>query len=201
MIDHVKRAAEKLSEGFVLLYKDWNVARSILNFVPQSVALFIPLLGYAILFNDTVLKIFSFDRITGSEDGLNLTNIQMTYFGLILVALARLIYSARCHVIVRRHATAADYHRDELRYVHGPQAESLLYDCVPFETARDLLKAERDAEREGTPFDVIASTLYFELAREKPVSRFFCINIAIAGIVLLVIPSAHLFIRVLQSLF
>lgn len=67
-------------------------------------AMFVPILGYMIIFNDEISSVISFNNITGGSNFQiieNYTRLQFVYFGLILLGLSNFLYLLRRPRVMR----------------------------------------------------------------------------------------------------
>lgn len=186
-----------LTSYFFRVYTSWGITRSILNIVPQSTAVFVPLLGYAILFNDFMLNFISFNTLTGAEQGVSESQIRMTYFGLIIISIARVMYSIRCNSIVRRHENAAYYYRDELSNTSYDEVENALKSILEEKSADEHLSS--DLNNHSVRMKA-ANAIYSKLDNAHLLSRIICLFLAFLGLIMLTYPSFILFFRVVAAI-
>lgn len=79
----------------------WGNYGNILNHPVTNISLFIPIFGYLILFNDNIIGSIEFKELLGETDQKLYflvspqIRIKLIYFGLIFIALSRLIYLIR----------------------------------------------------------------------------------------------------------
>lgn len=193
---YILEAFALIAKTIDIMFLRWDLARAILNIIPQWIAILTPLFGYAILFNDSILTQISFDKLTESEVGPSIDQVQMTYFGLIFISIARVIYSVFCNPIVRRHVNASYYFKDELSHM---SKEAVLF------VAQSTLESMRDKGAHEYSWDMpdqkakVAEEIYSALNRRGVRSRYVCLALACSGLMLLFIPSFNLFLRVMNA--
>ncbi len=90
----------------------WSNLRLLLDQNLVRLAVFAPLLGYIILFNDTITDQFEFENLIGSNSTLFLSTksrLQLIYFGTILCSACAIWYKIRCPEQIRLAANSRDY--------------------------------------------------------------------------------------------
>lgn len=93
----------------------WSTLRAIGNSPAVKMTIFIPLIGYMVIFNENILRyvqlseyIFGNDVATGAGAHVSLRLI-VIYFGLSFLAVGSIIYQLFCPVEVKRFKTSIDY--------------------------------------------------------------------------------------------
>jgi len=90
----------------------WTRLRSLSNSTAVKLTVFIPLIGYIVLFNSYVVDYLALSRHLFSS-GDTISNISwrliFIYFGLIFLAIGSAIYQFFCPVEIKQFATSADY--------------------------------------------------------------------------------------------
>lgn len=179
----------------------WEWVRPLLASPMAKATVFIPLVGYSLLFSDFVRDVWSFDSLTGETNiSISTWRQRCVYFGLILLAASQVIYHLRAHRIVRRYEVASDLLASEgnfLQRVHWPDNEFNRISGIHL--LQDEIRIERSAY--GTENALAGSiAVIFEAAQKlNPISIRACILTAAIGYALLIIPSADLFVRVLRT--
>ena len=191
----------------------------------------IPILGYLILFNDEVTAFMNFDDLTsGQEDKFWLTGSQrlrLLYFGMLLLALANLLYRIRRPYVLKCAPSLEEYlewadrlltfsdllgmHRQIRSDVHVSQ-DGKYWDSDWDAFRLDAQGSEDDAsmkigdwglakQKHGNLIRSILRETYYRSARERRASLSVCLFIAILGYSFLAIPSLDLFFRVFAATF
>ncbi len=92
----------------------WNRLRPILSSDLSRATVAIPIIGYLIIFNDTVFEAISFDKITSGHGTLvfdSKTRFQFLYFGLLVIALSTIWFRYRSPTAVRLASDTFEYQR------------------------------------------------------------------------------------------
>ena len=98
----------------------WTTLRSIGNSPTVRLTIVIPLVGYMIIFNDTVVQylqltpeLFGEEQRAQIEERVRSVRVSarllLIYFGLCLIALASTVYAFLCPQEIKRYAMATDY--------------------------------------------------------------------------------------------
>jgi hypothetical protein len=209
---------------YVVLFDGW-VAKS---------AMAVPIVGYLILFNDSVSEHLSFNRLASENSfphGLtSIARLKFIYLGLILLGSANILYRLRRPFVLTigtsqfsyvekalEHFTVSEYININGEISHyGPRTLYGKYYDADFDSFLDLAlgtrrsKGERD---ESSANWASAKSKYEGLLRAILIENFsrhvvkrrvwltFCILIASLGYLLLLVPSADLFIKVMSVIF
>ena len=98
----------------------WGVLRSIGNSATVKLTILIPVIGYLILFNDTLVgylnlarNLFDATAVPGSVSW----RLLFLYFGLSLTAVASIIYAMFCPNVIKRFGSSAEFIAEEGDYV------------------------------------------------------------------------------------
>ncbi len=210
---------------YVFLFDGW-IAKS---------AMAVPVIGYLILFNDTISSHISFDRLA-KENTLSLpytlsanARLNFIYFGLIFLGLSNILYRRYRPYVFRVgtnefqyvekalvHYTIADYIRiDDEISTKGHHTQHGKYYTADFElfldralgpqigNSRDVSSADWNtakSKHEGLLRSILIENFYRNNTRNR-FTLTICIVLAFFGYVLLFIPSADLFFKVLRVLF
>jgi hypothetical protein len=209
-----KEFREGLKRGRVFV--SWRLLRSIGNSKAAKLTILIPLIGYLILLNDTVIKHLELsEEVFGAPSGATLTKLLIIYCGLVFVAVASTIFVARCPLEVKRYASSEEYVAGEERFM-SERAIGIMQNRLKIgdEIARkddtgyrELQNSMRPADdpdirwRRLRDFIRIQMNLYFEmLDRSRLVARWATAICYAVGIGLLLIPSAMVFFQVMRVL-
>jgi hypothetical protein len=90
----------------------WSNLRAIGNHPATKTTVFIPLIGYMVIFNSKVLPALQLSEyIFGNQNNQTYVSWRLLaiYFGLCFLACGAIIYQLRCPAEVKRFATAIDY--------------------------------------------------------------------------------------------
>jgi hypothetical protein len=194
-------------------------------------AMAVPIVGYLILFNDSVSQHLSFDKLADENKvpfGLSgIARLQLLYFGLILLGSANILYRIRRPFVFRVGTNQFDYVENAIRHftvsayidIHGTirheghhTLHGKYYDAE-YDNFLDLALGKKENARsrdESTADWARAKSKYEGLLRSMLIENFFrqdvqrrvsltcCIVLALVGYLLLFIPSADLFIKVMS---
>ncbi len=106
----------------------WTLFRSVSNSHAVKLTIFIPLIGYWILFNEKLLPYIELSRkITGGAAHAATTepahipfNLLLLYFGLCLIAAGSLLYQLFCAREIRNYGSSAEYVAQERAHLSRP---------------------------------------------------------------------------------
>lgn len=99
---------EVLKRGKVV--PSWRLLRTIGNSRAAKLTILIPLVGYIVLLNDTVIRNLELsEQIFGVPTGATLTKLLLIYCGLVCVAIASAIFAIWCPLEVKRYASVEEY--------------------------------------------------------------------------------------------
>ena len=198
------------------VFVSWRLLRSIGNSKAAKLTILIPLIGYLILLNDTVVRHLELsEAVFGAPSGGTLIKLLIIYCGLILVAIASTIFIARCPLEVKRYASSEEYVAGEEPFM-SERAIGIVQNRLKIgdEIARkddkgysehhDARPVSDDPEvrrRRARQLVLIQLNLYFEmLDRSRPFARWAIAVFYAAGIGLLLVPSAMVFWQVMRVL-
>ncbi|WP_414474313.1 hypothetical protein [Microvirga sp. M2] len=186
----------------------WSELRSIGNSRIVQLAGIIPVVGYMILFNETLLELIksspfyvpsSIDLIESPHasflDKLNSLRLYALYFGFFIIGIASLVYQWKCPSLVKKYADVDDFiiattgFYRERDYLLAQKAtielgnnDTRQLDAAKAESQTTILRLYYDAEdRAQTDWRTLAG---------------FCYGI---GFVIVAVPSALAFLRICQS--
>ena len=192
-------------------------------------AMAVPIVGYLILFNDSISQHISFNKLA-SENLIGfgvspIARLKCIYFGLIFLGSANILYRLRRPFVFKIGTNQFDYVEKALRHftastyidIHGTirheghvTLHGKYYDAEYDDFLDDALGREESDHRGEKSGDWTAAKLKYEhLLRSILIENFFrnnvkrrysltaCIVLAFIGYILLFIPSADLFVKVL----
>jgi hypothetical protein len=193
----------------------------------------VPIVGYLILFNDSISQHLSFNRLADESTthfGLSsLARLKFIYFGLIFLGSANILYRLKRPFTFRvgtnqfnyvekglSHFTVSAYIdiNDEIQ-IRGHRTLHGKYYDVDWDNFLDLALGKRGAiGRDASSANWLeAKNRYEGLLRSMLIENFYrnnirhrtpltlCLILALADFVLLLIPSADLFIKVMIVVF
>ena len=155
----------------------WSNLRVVGNNPATKMTVFIPLIGYMIIFNAYILPYLQLaSEIFGNPP--HLWRLYFIYFGLCSLALGSIIYQFWCPPEIKRFASALDY-----------------VTATKNANVGSLFKRELE-ERTGLP----VSESNYRALNEGRWARLFTLVVYSLGFILLSIPSINVFARVAYSL-
>jgi hypothetical protein len=198
------------------VFVSWRLLRSIGNSKAAKLTILIPLVGYLILLNDTVIRHLELsEEVFGAPTGATLTKLLIIYCGLVFVAFASTIFVALCPLEVKRYASSEEYVAGEEPFM-SERAIGIMQNRLRIgdEVARQDDTGYRrhhairpstddpDMRRRRTDDLIrIQMNLYFEmLDRSRRVARWATAICYAVGIGLLLVPSAIVFCQVMSVL-
>jgi hypothetical protein len=106
----------------------WSNLRAIGNYPATKMTVFIPLIGYMVIFNSKLLPAFQLsEHIVGNQNTQTYVSWRLLaiYFGLCFLAFGSIIYQLRCPAEVKRFATSIDYAAAARSTLSGPNRAAL----------------------------------------------------------------------------
>jgi hypothetical protein len=203
-----------LKQGRVL--SSWRMLRTIGNSRAAKLTVLMPLVGYLILLNDRVISYLLLSKdIFGEAAETTLTKLLAVYCGLVFVAIASVIFGIWCPLEVKRYASSEEYVAGDEpfmseRAIGVVQNQLIIGDAIARELY-DGYKAHHDGRRPAQNLEQlrrrarqlvrIQLNLYYEmLDRSRPAARWAAAICYTVGLVFLLVPSAHVFWRVMKVL-
>lgn len=205
----------------------WTAVRGVGNSSAVRLTIFIPVIGYAIIFNENIVQylnlskdIFAGKNIFGRDDVFSTQSaiswrLLSLYFGLCLVAMASLVYAVRCPGLIKNYASATEFvgavrehtarfvmdqiHEELARSPFGAQYNAVMLDHKSYVQNADHPDNLTEIHQD-TSKEVLS--LYF-LANNVsfPGSRAAVIAFYIVGFSAVALPSLDVFTRVCRLLF
>jgi hypothetical protein len=194
----------------------WSTLRSIGTYPATKMTIFIPLIGYLIIFNENILHYLQlskqlFDRTAErvmSETAPVSGRLLVLYFGLCLIACGSVIFTLRCPPRLKAYGSAPEFIGKELDNISIVELAAISGRLDPGgavgkrfrEHCRQLLERyglsytgvpkKRDEEIEADGL-----TSYFHILDEaRPISRIASASLFIIGLVAISIPSVEVFL-------
>ena len=186
---------------------NWTGLRSIGNSKFSKLAMFVPVFGYFILFNDSIVQYFQLSFDICLKDDCELSwRVFVIYFGLCFFALGAAIFSIRCPDIVKRYATSRGFFEtSKVFYAHHHNLRWLLDDIeemhgVAYDDRLNLLGLTNENAGLGAEHIHMLSgpmAAYYNLRnKRRTYSRWACLASYGFGAGLLAIPTLATFFEV-----
>jgi hypothetical protein len=204
----------------------WSTLRAFGNYPPTKMTVFIPVIGYLILFNENVLQYlglsrrlfgYSPERAAAAGAAPVSPRLLFLYFGLCLISAGSIIFSVRCPPRMKAYGSPTELiekeHENlsliELRAIAtrldptstvGAQFTEYCSQLINHRYGNALVRPappQRDEELEA---DGIL-TYYNILNNGRPISRIATALLFLLGLVLVSVPTIEVFLRVVMSLF
>lgn len=147
------------------------------GWIPR-LSLTVPIVGYLILFNDTIGQAMKFAQLTGSAlDSFGLTGqerLRCVYFGLIALGLGNFVYRLKRPYVFRHGTNASDFVRNGLEFFtlgdfiemhHAIRREHLTRDGKYYDSEWDGFRQAATDANEGR--DDVQRTGSWEVARTR----------------------------------
>jgi hypothetical protein len=231
----MKNAINWLSSLWMMKWSTFTSNYGWSNYVPlfdgwiARGAMAVPVVGYLILFNDSISEHLSFNRLAHENFlGFGLSSInrlKFIYFGLIFLGSANIIYRLRKPFVFKIGKSQFDYVENALKHftasayidIHGTirheghlTLHGKYYDSDYASFINEAVGRDEGEPGGPAPGDwTAAKNRYESLLRSMLTENFFrnnikrrysltvCIVMAFVGYLLLLIPSADLFVKVL----
>jgi hypothetical protein len=152
----------------------------------------------------------------------SLTRLKLIYVGSILLGVAWIVYQVFCDEVIKRHPSEADYLREqatigpqnEVERVLGvvqqfvtrpnPGADATFTKSAPRTVSSEIQAdklhwAVRNDPHAGS--NIILRAYYKKLEIDRSRELYVCLSLIALGLLLVSIPSAEVFILVLQKIF
>ena len=193
-------------------------------------SLFVPIIGYLIIFSDQIGGAINFANLSGASSTYGLTGqdrLRFVYFGLFALGASNLLYRIRRPYIFRHgtnenefartaleHFTFGDFlsFHHQIRHQGHYTLNGKYYDSEwdgfvaagsnPGEGTENVQRTrhwENAKSQYGSLLRSILAETFFRENSKKKVSLVVCVILSTLGYVLLAIPSADLFIKVVLS--
>jgi hypothetical protein len=190
----------------------WRLLRSIGNSGAAKLTVLIPLIGYLILLNDSVVAHLG---LFGEAADATLTRLLAIYCGLVFVAIASVIFAACCPREVKRYASSEEYVAGDKPFMSDKQIAIMqrrleLGDAVAREEyagyneyygTRPSPDDLEELRRRARELNRIQMNLYYEmLDRSCAGGRWAAAIFYLAGLAFLILPPALVFWHVMGIL-
>ncbi len=188
--------------------------REIGNLWVVKATILLPVIGYLILFNAEIIRYLKLSsEITGTTNDATISwRLLAVYFGLLAIAVASVLYSWRCPILVKRYGRAADYvtaeaesigeialaDLEEALRVNHPKEYAQLRDVVDRRSTRISASTDEAIIRANT-IDIM-QRVYLMANVSRPTLRRAIFVLFARGFLILLIPSLDVFVRCLLLL-
>ena len=189
----------------------WRTLRAIGNSTPAKLTITIPLIGYLVLLNQSVVdKLALAPQLLGPAAG-SLSRLVLIYFGLVAFAVGSTIYAMLCPRQIKQYASAEDYIRNEEAHItekgmaeieellrHGDSAAR--FNTRGYQDYFEKLRTDSISElnlKYKRLFRVRLQLYYEMLDRSYRVHRLLAFVCFCTGTLLMLLPSWHVFLKVL----
>jgi hypothetical protein len=195
----------------------WSTLRPVGNSWATRLTILIPLVGYFIIFNAKFSQYIELITEIGgkpqSEFSLSVPpRLFQIYFGLCFIAAGSAIYSLFCPPVIKRHASAGEFVREEGdhlgEYAIGQIGERVRRSEFAQELADFHTRMNNRISQDFSPQEAFAQTksatlqiFYFWQDLRYSWLRVFAAVCFIIGFVMLVLPAIHIFLKVSSVLF
>jgi predicted membrane channel-forming protein YqfA (hemolysin III family) len=187
----------------------WVRLRFVSNSSAAKATILIPLIGYLVLFNQTIVNFLNLIKeLNGSHDVGVSYRLILLYLGLCAIALGVLIYGWFCPNEVKHYGSAAAFVQGDGPSLRGfvmSDLQVMIAKTEPYKTKLEELSRELDAKNHEAGIDhndreryrIENLHLYFDfLNRSHRIARLICVASYFVGFSLLAIPSAEVFVGV-----
>jgi hypothetical protein len=195
----------------------WSNLRAIGNSSAVKMTIFIPLIGYMVIFNEKILSYIQLSEHIFGKEGLNGASANVTwrliwiYFGLSFLAAGSVIYQFFCPNEVKRFATSIDYvaaARSNIGEFSLEQIENRLVrelESLPevaavhgFSEGRNAEWGEKAArERELAKGEcTVLDTNFRKLNESRLAARISVFILYLVGLLFLSVPAIEVFSKV-----
>jgi len=173
----------------------WSRLRTIGHLPLMKATIFVPLIGYLIIFNETVAKYL---QLVWEKDAAPLsTNLLLVYFGLVFLSLASIVYKFRCDPRVDQYGSPEAYIGGD-----GPNISAVTLGAFENEVigaGYDLDAWQEDGISPVGTLDRkkdILWCVYNKWDTAFPIARLITTVFYVVGFLFLLIPSALVFWKV-----
>lgn len=202
----------------------WDSIRKIGQTRALRLTIFVPVIGYMILFNQQIVHVFELskhlfanvshiplDDAIGTVSPETKTRLFYFYFGLTFLGLGSILYQLFCPRLIKEHASDREYVREEINLITETRAESLanylqhnrsgMRSHAEYSQQRHYIKVnekdpeERKRKLESETIDLMVDFWRVE-NRSSPLSRSLVLIFYVVGFVMLGIPSVQMFKKV-----
>ncbi|WP_417505423.1 hypothetical protein [Marinomonas gallaica] len=206
----------------------WEGIRKIGQSRVLSLTIFIPVIGYMIIFNEQLIHLFELSqelfREVSAGNGANenvistdtKTRLFYFYFGFTFLGVGSLLYQLFCPNLIKEHGSDREFIREEVslmtekrtnlisRYlthkVDSFRHEELDAIDAAFGRVDDAPLEIKPKLRESAATDLMLMQWQYE-NWSNPIARGFVFSLYAVGFLVLAVPSIEMFVKVLRAFF
>ena len=192
----------------------WVRLRFVSNSTAAKATILVPVIGYLILFNQSVVEFLNLAKDLDGYSGASVSyRLILIYLGLCGVSVGVLIYGYYCPNEVKHYGAAASYVAGDgptlrgwvIEEIERKVASNPEYNARREEMGRVLQRpvdSREEMEKSVEKYRLEILHLYFDfMNRSHPWARAFVVVFYALGFGLLAIPSFQVFYRVMKILF
>lgn len=190
----------------------WSKLRNIGNSVAAKLTILIPIVGYIIIFSDSVL-----DYLMMAAPFYNVSPLQsllLVYFGLTVVAVASSIFLIFCPLEIKKYSSATQYICEDDPYLTTISRSVIKSELErtadgvgekwreisEWHETRPTVELDEHRKRTAEIWRMQMELYYDLLDRKHPPARMIAVTLYFVGFVALLIPSARVFAKVVVIL-
>jgi cytochrome b561 len=177
----------------------WTQLRTIGHLPLMKATIFVPLIGYLIIFNETIAKYL---HLAWEKDATPLpTNLLLVYFGLIFLSVGSIVYAFRCDRRIDQYGSSEAYIGGD-----GPNISAVMLGAFENEltgAGYDLDAWQSDGISPVGKLDRkkdILACIYDKWDTAFPIARAVTTIFYLVGFIILLIPSLRVFWEVSSTL-
>ncbi len=189
---------------------NWSRLRFLGQSKPVKMTMFIPFIGYVILFNSYVVTFInsSFYFFDNSEAQLPIgSNLYFIYFGLCFLGIATFIFQIMCPTLIKDYQSVRDYVSSNLEYMTPHRLGGLCNHIINISREKHevVLKAENsisnkvNMDLKNSYIDILQHFWNFSVWSNSVARIMICI-LYFVGFSCLSIPSFTMLLKVLHSM-
>lgn len=181
-----RRLENRFSE---ILGRDWSELRGISNSYAAKSTILIPLVGYWIIFNESIFSWLHLTHQLGGHQPSDHTRVRWMYMGLCAIAAGTFIYALRCPPEVKKYGDFKDYVNGD-----GPAIER-----DEIEDIRETLDKSGYTQTFDASEKEVLTIHYDYLNKSRKASRIATTVLFAIGFSILALLSLRVFVRVLWT--
>ena len=197
------RSTHRLKGGFTA----WTGIRSLGNSAFARLSIYVPIVGYFLIFNDNIISYLrlhsEFCQNNGCEAGWR---IYFIYFGLTSSAVASVIYAIFCPNVIKMYATSREFFNSNKEFYCHPDSLSWLLDDIRLQSGEKYRLSthfdsliQSDSTVGPGQVNVLSGPMsaFFNLSNyDRKKWRISSLTFYVVGLILLMIPSVFTFLQV-----
>ena len=183
-----------------LLQQPWSNLRGISNSYAAKATILVPVIGYWIVFNETLVHWLRLATQfgNGSPVGEVPRRLLWLYLGLVLIGIASAVYLWRCPRVIKKYGDAEDYISGDAEATSPSQINEYINELENkgyYELRERVLATPLPSKR----IDVM-QVYYLDLDKREPIARVIVTALFYCGFLILTVLSAQILWRVLRLL-